>query len=122
MSHIKTIVVSLVIIFTVAGCSNARRTERAEVAQRAKIELIGLTKVELLTCAGVPVRSTTEGGLEFMSYGSSYGWGGSCVVTFVLQDGSVKTISYTGRTGRRGQTGEQCAYAVTNCLASQDSS
>lgn len=116
MSLAKTAAVSLIIILIVAGCSNARRTERAELAQRAKTELVGLTKIELLTCAGVPVRSTTEGDFEFMSYGSGYGWGGSCVVTFVLQDDSVKTISYSGRTGRHGQTGEHCAYSVANCL------
>jgi hypothetical protein len=121
-TNTKTIVVSLIILFTAAGCSNARRTERAELAERAKTELIGLSKSELLTCAGVPVRSTTEGGQEFMSYGaSSYGWGNSCVVTFVLKDGAVKTISYSGRTGRRSQNGEQCAYAVANCLAMRDS-
>lgn len=121
-TNTKTIVVLLIILFTVAGCSNARRTERAELAARAKTELIGLSKTELLTCAGVPVRSTTEGDQEFMSYGaSSYGWGSSCVVTFVLKDGAVKTISYSGRTGRRSQNGEQCAYAVANCVATRDS-
>jgi len=76
----------------------------------------------LLTCAGVPVRSTTEGELEFMSYdASSSRWGNSCLVTFVLEDGAVKVISYSGRTGRRSQNGEQCAYAVANCLAVRDS-
>jgi hypothetical protein len=57
-----------------------------------------------------------------MSYGaSSYGWGGACVVTFVLKDGAVETINYSGRTGRHSQNGEQCAYAVTNCLGPEDS-
>ncbi len=122
MSYTKTIVVSLIILVTVAGCSHARRSNRAELAQRAKTELIGLSKSELLTCAGVPVRSATEAELEFMSYGaSSYGWGNSCVVTFVLKNGAVKTISYSGRTGRRRQNGEQCAYAIANCLATRDS-
>jgi hypothetical protein len=121
MSYIRTIVVLLLVIFTVAACSHGRRADRAELAERAKTELVGLSKIELLTCAGVPVRSTTEGELEFMSYGaSSYGWGGACVVTFVLQDGVVKTISYSGRTGRRSQNGEQCAYAVANCLAAKE--
>jgi hypothetical protein len=123
MSYTKSIVLLLLIILvTVAGCSHSRRTERAELAQRAKTELVGLSKTELLTCAGVPVRSTTEGELEFMSYGaSSYGWGGACVVTFVLKDDAVETINYSGRTGRHSQNGEQCAYAVTNCLGPQDS-
>jgi hypothetical protein len=122
MLYTKTIVVSLIILFTVGGCSHARRADRAELAQRAKMELVGLSKTELLTCAGVPLRSAIEDEQEFMSYGgSSYGWGNSCVVTFVLKDGAVKTISYSGRTGRRSQNGEQCAYTVANCLAMRDS-
>jgi len=121
MFYIKMIVVSLIVLVPLASCSRARRADRAELAQQAKTQLVGLSKIELLTCAGVPVRSTTEGGLEFLSYGSSYGWGGSCVVTFVLKDGAVETISYSGRTGRRSQNGEQCAYAVANCLATRDS-
>ena len=123
MSYTKSIALLLLIILvTVAGCSHSRRTERAELAQQAKTELVGFSKTELLTCAGVPVRSATEGELEFMSYGaSSYGWGNSCVVTFVLKDGAVETINYSGRTGRRSQNGEQCAYAVANCLATRDS-
>ena len=123
MSYTKSIVLLLLLILvTVAGCSHSRRTERAELAQRARTELLGLSKIELLTCAGVPVRSAAEGTLEFLSYGpSSYGWGGACVVTFVLKDDAVKTISYSGRTGRRSQNGEQCAYAVANCLATRDS-
>ena len=124
MPYIKPTVLLLLIIFvSVAGCSHARRAERAELAERAKTELVGLSKTELLTCAGVPVRSAAENGLEFLSYGSSsYGWSGSCVVTFVLKDDLVKTISYSGRTGRRSQNGEQCAYTVANCLAARDSS
>lgn len=57
-----------------------------------------------MTCAGVPVRSATEGGLEFLSYGcSSSGWRGSCVVTFVLKDDAVQTINYSSRTGVGGR-------------------
>ena len=121
MFYIKMMVVSLIVLCTLAGCSSARRADRAELAQQAKTQLVGLSKIELLTCAGVPVRSVTEGDLEFMSYGSSYSWGGSCVVTFILRDGAVETISYSGRTGRSGHNGEQCAYTVANCLTTQDS-
>ena len=113
--------VALITLFIVTGCSIARRAERAELAERAKTELIGLSKTELLTCAGVPVRSSAEGELEFMSYGaSSYRRGSSCVVTFVLRNEAVETISYSGRTGRYSQNGERCAYTVANCLATRD--
>jgi len=109
----------ITVSMAVAGCSHARRTERAELAQRAQLELVGLSKTEVLTCAGVPVRSTTEGEMEFLTYAtSSRGWRGSCQVTFVLKEGIVQQVSYSGRTGSGGQKGEQCAYAVENCLAS----
>ena len=118
MSYTRTtIAILMIVLLTTASCSSARRAERAELAERAKTELVGLSKIELLICAGVPVRTATEGGLEFMSYGSSsHGWGGACVVTFVLKDDVVETVNYSGRTGRHSQNGEQCAYAVINCL------
>jgi hypothetical protein len=116
MSASKVIIVSLIVLVTLASCSHARRSARAELAQQAETDLVGLTKVNLLTCAGVPERSTTEGGLEFLSYRSGSGWSGSCVVTFVLKDDVVESINYSGRTGRRSQSGEQCAYTVANCL------
>ncbi len=120
MSGTKTFLVMLIILLTVAGCSSARRAERAELAERAKTELVGLSKIELLTCAGVPVRSMTEDKLEFISYGSSgYSRRGSCVVTFVLRDAVVESVAYTGRTSRRGKNDEQCAYTVANCLVEE---
>jgi uncharacterized protein YceK len=113
----RLLVISLVTVALLSGCSYARRADRAKVAERAQTELVGLTKTELLTCAGIPPRAVIEEGLEFMSYPSSkYGWGGGCLVTFVLQDGLVESVNYSGRTGRYSQNGEQCAYAVQGCL------
>jgi len=122
MSYLKIIVLALTVLATLSSCSHARRADRAQIAERAKTEMIGLSRVELYTCAGVPQRTATEGPQEFMSYGaSSHGWGSSCTVTFVLQDAKVQSINYSGRTGRRSQNGEQCAYAVANCLTTPDS-
>jgi hypothetical protein len=59
MSYTKsTVLLLLIILVTVAGCSHSRRTERAELAQRAKTELIGLSKIELcaLSPALIPCR------------------------------------------------------------------
>ena len=116
MSFSKTLLVVLTVLVTVSSCSHARRSARADLAQRAQTEMVGLSKADLFTCAGVPARTAEEGGLEFLSYGSGYGWSGSCTVTFVLADDTVQSINYAGRTGRRSQSGEQCAYAVANCL------
>ncbi len=122
MAYTKTIAILLCILIGVSSCSYVRRAERAKLAERAKTELVGLTKVDLLTCAGVPVRFALEGDMEFMSYNSttSRRRGGSCVVTFGLKDGVVTSVNYSGKTGRRSQSGERCAYAVQNCLTSQE--
>ena len=121
MSASKVIIVSLIVLVSLASCSHAQRSARAELALQAKTDLVGLAKVDLLTCAGVPERSATEGELEFLSYSSGHGWGGSCVVTFVLKDDVVESINYSGRTGRKSQSGEQCAYTVANCLPEPES-
>jgi hypothetical protein len=120
MKVMRVLILALVTVALVSGCSYARRAERAKVAERAQTELVGLSKIELLTCAGIPPRSLAEGGLEFMTYQSSkYGWGGGCAVTFVLKDAVVESVNYSGRTGRHSQNGEQCAYAVQGCLPAE---
>ena len=54
--------------------------------------------------------------------GSSTGFGSSvshrrfCVVNIVLHDGAVSAVNYNGPTGGLLSQGEQCAYAVQNCV------
>ena len=116
------------------GCAHLHR---AELANRAKTELIGLSKKELYLCAGVPNRQDHIEDLEFLTYvggGDNTGVGlgttvtnnvavGAvssqhryCEVTFVLQNGVVHKINYQGRTGGWASEGEQCAFVVRNCL------
>jgi hypothetical protein len=111
----------LSILMFVSSCSYVRRAERAELANRAKTELVGMAKVDLLTCAGVPERSASEDGFEFFSYTSTSGRRSrsSCLVTFTLRDGVVQTLNYSGRTGRWSQNGERCVYAIQACLMTQ---
>ncbi|MFT6557038.1 hypothetical protein [Sneathiella sp.] len=52
---------------TLSGCTNVARIE----SERAKTALIGLTKADLMTCAGVPERvGQATDGQEFYSYSS----------------------------------------------------
>jgi hypothetical protein len=39
-----------------------------------------------------------------------------CVVNVVMKDGVVAAVNYTGPTGGILSKGEQCAYAVQNCV------
>ncbi|MBB3261327.1 hypothetical protein [Paraburkholderia sp. WP4_3_2] len=40
----------------------------------------------------------------------------SCTVSVVMTNGIVSRVNYSGPTGGVLTTGEQCAYAVENCL------
>lgn len=49
-----------------ASCASPQ----AEQAMAARSALVGMPKQTLLSCAGVPPRSRTEGGVEYYTYGS----------------------------------------------------
>ena len=112
------------------------RYERAAVAERAKTELIGLSKAELLACAGVPHRRYQEGDLEIFTYSASADSVGVgvvtgaspqiavgamrrryCEATFALRNNRVERVSYAGRTGGLLTKGEQCGFVVENCVS-----
>jgi len=116
--------------------SSCAKLNRASLANRAKTELVGMTKKEILSCAGVPVRTYEMDDLEFLTYysggdgtvgaiatGSSpvIGVGSAkrryCEITLILEDGVVQSVNYTGRTGGLITEGEQCAFGLENCLS-----
>lgn len=131
MKPIKSII-SLVVFVVLVGCV----TQRAQIAKQAKSDLIGISKADLLACAGAPVRSAKSDNMEVLTYvggGDSRGSFGayskknwttgsyssrrrSCEVTFVLIDGLVSKVNYSGRTGGLITKGEQCAFVVENCM------
>lgn len=119
---------------TLYGCA---AQHRAEIAERAQTEMVGMSKKDLFLCAGVPLRQEHVEDLEFLSYA---GGGDSvdsavatstspsaavavgksthryCEATFVLKDDIVQKVNYQGRTGGRNTKGEQCAFIVENCV------
>jgi len=131
----KHALVLLVVATLLAGCASTKFS-RADLAERAKVELIGKSKKDILICAGAPVRSQQAENMEFMTYYSggdsnAYVVGGAdsstgggavsvkkryCEVTFVLRDGMVEKVNYAGRTGGLITEGEQCAFVLQNCL------
>lgn len=126
----------LFILLVLAGFSGCA-IQRAGMASRAQSELVGMSKKDLLSCAGVPLRQERVDALEFLTYaggGDSVGVavgtltspssavaaGKSarryCEATFVLKDGIVQRVNYQGRTGGLLTKGEQCAFIIENCL------
>ncbi len=123
----------VVLSLALSGCI----VQRTIVANRAQTELVGITKTQLLSCAGAPHRQERAEVLEFLTYeggGGSVGFGvltqtspsmgvgvgGSnrryCEATFVLRNGVVQSVNYQGRTGGLITKGEQCAFIVESCL------
>jgi hypothetical protein len=125
----------------ISGCTSSR-LERAEVATQAKAKMIGMSKAQVLACMGAPPQRTAVGQTEVWSYPSgggdkttfsslngsldpsgnasafdtSYSAHRYCIVNVVMTAGKVSTINYAGRTGGWATEGEQCAFAVRNCV------
>jgi hypothetical protein len=115
--------------------------QRAEVAQEAKDKMQGMSKQQVLVCMGAPSQRAVVGETEVWSYpsggdtrtlstasgsidasgnanafGSSYSQHRYCVVNVVMTGDRVSAVNYTGRTGGWATHGEQCAFAVQNCV------
>lgn len=131
--------VLFVIGLLVSSCAN--KFQRAEIASEAKKSMVGMTKQNVLACMGAPARQAAVGETEVWSYpsggdtnsfGSATGSTNSlgytnvigsssrvhryCVVNIVMTGGRVTAVNYTGRTGGWASQGEQCAFAVQNCV------
>jgi hypothetical protein len=124
---------SISLFLGISGCV----IQRAQIASRAQTELVGMSKKDLLLCAGVPLRQERVEDLEFLTFaggGDSIGSAVAsstslntatvvgksarryCEATFVLKDGLVQKVNYQGRTGGLLTKGEQCAFIVENCV------
>jgi hypothetical protein len=116
----------------VAGALGSCAIQRAQVAADAQVEMVGLTKEQLLACMGPPANKAAEGATEVWSYSSGNGFtsasvsGGNgwatgvstrrfCTVNVTINDGRVSRVNYLGPTGGLLTGGEQCAFAVQNC-------
>jgi outer membrane protein assembly factor BamE (lipoprotein component of BamABCDE complex) len=107
--------------------------QRAEIAQDARAQMVGMSKEQVLACMGAPGNKAAEGATEVWGYASGNGmtvatasydrFGGTavssnrfCNVNIVFGSGQVSAVNYTGPTGGLLTAGEQCAYAVSSCL------
>jgi hypothetical protein len=130
----------IVLIVLVTGIS-ACELQRAQEASDAQTSMIGMSKEQLLACMGPPANSAAEGNTAVWTYnsgngrtdsfGSAFGTGGwrwanvfgssvsesrFCRVDVVMTGDRVTRVNYSGPTGGLLTKGEQCAFAVTNCV------
>jgi outer membrane protein assembly factor BamE (lipoprotein component of BamABCDE complex) len=115
-----------------AGCA----FQRAEIAQDARAQMVGMSKEQVLTCMGAPASKAAEGATEVWGYGSGNGmtvvdasydrYGGTavgtrrfCNVNIAFAGGQVSAVNYSGPTGGLLTAGEQCAFAVNGCVKRQ---
>jgi outer membrane protein assembly factor BamE (lipoprotein component of BamABCDE complex) len=111
------------------GCA----IQRAEIAQDARAQMVGMSKEQVLGCMGAPGNKAAEGATEVWGYSSGNGmtvvnanynrFGGTavgtsrfCNINVVFASGHVSAVNYTGPTGGLLSAGEQCAYAVNACV------
>jgi hypothetical protein len=82
-----------------------------------------------LSCMGPPLQKAAEGQTEVWSYmsgddrrtvaygnGFAVGRSRSCNIGVVMVSGRVSQVNYAGPTGGLLTGGEQCAFAVQNCV------
>jgi outer membrane protein assembly factor BamE (lipoprotein component of BamABCDE complex) len=123
---------AVVLGLALGGCA----IQRAEIAQDARVQMVGMSKEQVLACMGAPATKAAEGKTEVWGFNSgngmtvvdaSYGRYGSsavassrfCNINIVFASGQVATVNYAGPTGGLLTAGEQCAYAVNACVKRQ---
>ena len=127
----------LLIALTATACS----IQRAKVASEAQSKMVGMSEQQVLACMGAPERQAAVGDTEVWAYtsggdtstfgnasgstnetgqtnviGSSHSVHRYCIVNIVMTARHVTAVNYTGRTGGLISRGEQCAFAVQNCV------
>jgi outer membrane protein assembly factor BamE (lipoprotein component of BamABCDE complex) len=113
----------------IAACAGACAIQRAELAADARTKMVGMTKEQVLACMGPPMNKAVEGATEVWSYNSGNdhtsvafgrGWGvaqrRSCTVNVTMVGGRISQMNYVGATGGLLTPGEQCAFALQNCI------
>lgn len=107
--------------------------QRAEIAQDARTQMVGMSKEQVLSCMGAPANKAAEGATEVWGYDSGNGMEVAsasgdrysatavssrrfCKINVVFAGSQVSSVNYSGPTGGLLTAGEQCAYAVDACV------
>ena len=131
----RVLVVCCLVIPLVVGCST-NKIGRQMISSEAQTEMLGMSRTELLRCAGAPQFSQQDeqSGFETMTFvGGSYtsysvnqvnstynpvlvsGKSRNCNVVINLEEGRVISVDYKGN-GSLLAPHELCAQVVETCL------
>lgn len=131
MNRLRPILLpAIVALSTLSGCVEGSRPD-ADLAQQARAWLVGLSREQIIGCAGKPERIVGSPGSEALVYSAASGEssiiigasGGpvqksqhSCEVSFLMRDNWVTEVRYAGRTGNTLTPDEECAPIVRKCM------
>jgi hypothetical protein len=108
----------IVIGFALTACT----FQRAQIANDARINMIGLSKEQVLACMGPPLNQDAKGTTEVWSYNSENnvtpagdGNGRYCTVNVKMWNGHVGAVDYLGPAGGIITPNEACAFAIEKC-------
>ena len=124
-----------VLLLALSACTGPVGFENSDAATFAHTQLAGLTRAQIVACAGTPDHIATIEGKESLSYSTvsseatpTLGSGGtllskeprSCEVIFLMRQGYVEEVRYVGaRTGRLLNPDEECAAIVKKCTGAR---
>jgi hypothetical protein len=101
-----------------SGCA----IQRAQIAQDAQSNMIGMPKEQVLACMGPPANKATEGKTEVWAYSTSptinldRGSGATrfCNINVTMNGGNVSAVNYQGprRPALAGRTMRLCCRSV----------
>jgi outer membrane protein assembly factor BamE (lipoprotein component of BamABCDE complex) len=109
----------IVICFALTACA----IQRTQIANDARIDMLGLSKEQVLACMGPPLNQNTKGTAEVWSYNSENhvtpaGDGNEhCTVNLKMWNGRVGAVDYLGPAGGVITFNQACASAVEKCVA-----
>lgn len=128
MAHFARRNCMIAMVPVLASCA----VKDAQIADRAQDRLMGMSKVDLESCLGVPDQHANFGSTDVLTYyatsqsgtnfsvpivgGLSFSNGAYCHATFRLDDGRVTRILYSGEKNATGALNAYCAPIVRTCL------
>ncbi len=131
MKRALTISGALPLLLALTGCDASQPT----VDQIAQQSMIGLSKKKIRVCMGAPAKRVVIGSTEIWTYSSGYLWTegpawavglnlgappfgprGPCNVEVIMTNSRVSQVTYSAAGGGYLPLGQQCIFAVENCV------
>ncbi|WKW49793.1 hypothetical protein [Rhodomicrobium lacus] len=106
----------------VLTCMGAPAAKNAEAETEVWTYNTGNGHTSVATFSNVAASATSVGNTVYGSgFGNSLGVASTryCIVNVVMTGGRVSRVNYSGPTGGLITSGEQCAFAVQNCMPNE---